>query len=127
MKFKNPETAELDLSDQATVEQILNSDVLKPVQDKQLEATEKAISNLKPVKVTIELLPAEHAVVTRQAEILGLTVKQFLHKQLKELLVDQSVGKALISGPSNLSGNKVGKVSGPTGSVTRADYPSTRA
>lgn len=123
MKFKDPKTAELDLTDQATLAKVMNADISKqkPSSNSEAKATEQAIKNLKPVKVTIELAPSEHSVITRQAEIMGVTVKEFLHSQLKTLLIDKSIGKALVSGPSRLSGGACRKVSGPTGQVRRVD------
>lgn len=102
-------TDELDLTDKATLDALMNADVLASVKDQDTEQAEAAIANLKPVKLTIELSPSEHAVITRQAAASGISPKEFIHRQLRELLIDKSVGKPLISAPSTLSGHAVTK------------------
>ena len=104
-----PSTDELDLTDKGTVEALLNADVLKPNNDPEIPIIEKAISNLKPITITIELSPSEHAVLTRQAETANVGVDEFIHRQLREHLIDNSVGKPLISAPSVVSGQRTGK------------------
>ena len=118
----NEQTPELDLSDEATVTELLNADVLKPRQDIETEAAEKAIKELKPVKVAVTLSPAENAQLTRMASVKGLDVKEFLQAKIQELFLDANVGQPLISSPSNLSGFAVKgkKITAPTGMVRRS-------
>ncbi|WP_413441251.1 hypothetical protein [Synechococcus sp. MIT S1220] len=116
------QTPELDLNDPATVKELLDADVLKPSKDDETEAVERAISQAKPSKVTLTLSPAEHSQLTRMAAVRNQSVKEFLHSKIQELFLDANVGQALISGPSNLSGNKTTarKISGPTGLARRS-------
>ena len=95
----NEQVPELDLSDEATVQELLNADVLKPQQDTETKAAETAIKELKPVKVTLTLSPAENAQLTRMASVKGIDVKEFLHTKIQELFLDSNVGQPLISSP----------------------------
>ena len=112
----NEQVPELDLSDEATVQELLNADVLKPQQDTETKAAETAIKELKPVKVTLTLSPAENAQLTRMASVKGIDVKEFLHTKIQELFLDSNVGQPLISGPSNLSGKQLSgkKITAPS-------------
>ncbi len=125
-KFKhqpNEQTPELDLSDETTLTELLNADVLKPKQDTETKAAEAAIKELKPVKVTLTLSPAENAQLTRMASVKGVEVKEFLHSKIQELFLDSNVGQPLISAPSTLSGSAVKgkKITAPTG-IARRSY-----
>ena len=112
----NEQVPELDLSDEATVQELLNADVLKPQQDTETKAAETAIKELKPVKVTLTLSPAENAQLTRMASVKGIDVKEFLHTKIQELFLDSNVGQPLISGPSNLSAKQLSgkKITAPS-------------
>ena len=68
----------VDLSDEDTLTQLLNTDVLKPQEDKETQAAEALIKELRPVKLTITLPGAENAQLTRMAEIKGCFVKEFI-------------------------------------------------
>mgnify|MGYP001301609234 CR=1 FL=1 len=118
----NEQTPELDLTDEATVQELLNADVLKPNKDEETKAAEKAIKQLKPVKVTLALSPAENAQLTRMASVKNVSVEEFLLAKIHELFLDSNVGQPLISAPSNLSGSAVAgkKISGPTGIARRS-------
>ena len=117
----NEQVPELDLSDEETLTQLMNQDVLKPKEDKEAEAAEAAIKDAKPSKITLTLSPAENAQLTRMAAVKSQTVKEFLMSKIQELFLDSNVGQPLISAPSNLSGNKVTgkKITAPTGMARR--------
>ena len=119
----NEQVPELDLSDEATLNELLNADVLKPKQDTETKAAEVAIKELKPVKVSLMLSPAENAQLTRMASVKGVEVKEFLLTKIQEMFLDSNVGMPIISAPSNLSGSAVAgkKISAPTGMVRRAN------
>lgn len=106
----------LDLSDEETMSALINADVLKPVQDKEAEATEHAIKELKSAKVTLTLSGAENAQLERMAAIKSQSVKDFIHTKIQELFIDANVGQPLISAPSKLSGSNVSskKITAPT-------------
>ena len=106
----------LDLSDEQTMSALINADVLKPIQDKEAEATEHAIKELKPAKITLTLSGAENAQLERMAAIKSQSVKEFIHSKIQELFIDANVGQPLISAPSMLSGSKVSnkKVTAPS-------------
>ena len=118
-EVNNPE---LDLSDEETLTQLLAADVLKPKEDVETEAAEKAIKEAKGAKVTLSLSHAENAQLTRMASIKGQSVREFIHSKIQELFLDANVGQPLISAPSNLSGVKIGgkKITAPTGLARRA-------
>ena len=118
----NEQVPELDISDEATLNELLNADVLKPRQDIEVKAAEKAIKELKPVKVTLTLSPAENAQLTRMASVKGVEVKEFLLTKIQEMFLDSNVGQPLISAPSSLSGSAVAgkKITAPTGIARRS-------
>ena len=119
---QNENTPELDLSDEETLTQLLNADVLKPSTDVEAKATETAIKELKPAKVTLTLSGSENAQLTRMASVKNQSVKEFLLSKIQEMFLEANVGQPLISAPSNLSGVKVTgkKVTAPTGMVRRS-------
>ena len=125
LKNHNQQTPELDLSDEATVQELLNADVLKPKQDVETKAAEKAVKQLKPVKVKLTLSPAENAQLTRYAAVKNVSIEEFLLTKTHELSLDSNVGMPLISAPSNLSGSAVAgkKITARLGGLTDA-YPS---
>ena len=112
----------LDLTDEETLTQLLNQDVLKPKEDVETKAAEKAINEAKPAKITLTLSPAENSQLTRMASVKNQSVKEFLLSKIQEMFLDANIGQPLISAPSNLSGNKVSgkKVSAPTGLARRS-------
>ena len=112
----------LDLSDEDTLTQLLNTDVLKPQVDKETQATEAAIKELKPAKITLTLSGAENAQLTRMAEIKGCSIKEFILSTIHEQLLDSNVAKPLISAPSSLSGvaTRGRKITAPTGLARRS-------
>ncbi len=116
------QTPSLDLSDPATVKELLDADVLKASTDVETQAAEKAIKETKPAKVTLTLSPAEHSQLTRMASVKGQTVKEFLMSKINEMFIDSNIGQPLISAPSNLSGVKTTarKITGPTGLARRS-------
>ena len=123
LKNHNQQTPELELSDEATVQELLNADVLKPKQDVETKAAEKAVKQLKPVKVTLTLSPAENAQLTRYAAVKNVSIEEFLLAKIHELFLDSNVGMPLISAPSNLSGSALAgkKIKAPTGMARRAN------
>ena len=112
----------LDLTDEETLTQLLNQDVLKPKEDVETQAAEAAIKELKPAKLTITLSGAENAQLTRMAEIKGCSVKEFILTTIHEQLLDSNVAKPLISAPSSLSGvaTRGRKITAPTGLARRS-------
>ena len=118
----NEQVPELDLSDEITVQELLNADVLKPNKDVETKAAEKAIKQLNPVKVTLTLSPAENAQLTRMASVKGVEVQEFLRSKIQELFLDSNIGQPLISAPSNLIGSAVAgkKITAPTGIARRS-------
>ena len=117
----NEQCPELDLSDEDTLTQLLNQDVLKPVEDVENEAAEKAIKDTKPAKITLTLSAAENSQITRMAAVKNQSVKEFLLSKIQELLIEANVGQPLISSPSFLSNNATlgKKITAPTFSVKR--------
>ena len=114
-------TPALDLTDEATLNELMNADVLKPSTDVEAEATETAIKELKPAKVTLTLSGAENAQITRMASVKNQSVKEFLLSKIQEMFLESNVGQPLITSPSNFSGTKVSgkKISAPTGMARR--------
>ena len=74
----NDNVLPVDLSDEDTLTQLLNTDVLKPQEDKETQAAEAAIKELRLAKLTITLPGAENAQLTRMAEIKGCFVKELI-------------------------------------------------
>ena len=109
-------TNELDLSDEATMNALINADVLTQPTDKETQAAETAIKQAKGSKVTLTLNHAETAQLTRMAEIKGQSIKEFVLSVIHEQLLDSNIAKPLISAPSNLSGVAVSgkKITAPT-------------
>ena len=123
LKNHNQQTPELELSDEATVQELLNADVLKPKEDVETKAAEKAVKQLKPVKVTLTLSPAEIAQQTLYAAVKNVSIEEFLLTKTHELSLDSNVGMPLISAPSTLSGSAVKgtKITAPIGMARRSD------
>ena len=119
MKFKS--NGEIDLTDPQTLEELKNGDVITNNKDKELEATEKAIKEAKPTKLTLTLTPAEHGQLVRMASVQNKPVKEFLIGKIHELMLDGNVGAPLISAPSKLSGKAASgcKITAPTNSFGR--------
>ena len=109
-------TNELDLSDEQTMNALINADVLTQPKDKETQAAETAIKQAKGSKVTLTLNHAETAQLTRMADIKGQSIKDFLLSVIHEQLLDSNIAKPLISAPSNLSGVAVGgkKITAPS-------------
>ena len=112
----NHTTNELDLSDEATMNALINADVLTQPTDKETQAAETAIRQAKGSKVTLTLNHAETAQLTRMAEIKGQSIKEFVLSVIHEQLLDSNIAKPLISAPSNLSGSPVSgkKITAPS-------------
>lgn len=112
----NYKTNELDLSDEATMTELINADVLTQPTDKETQAAETAIRQAKGSKVTLSLNHAETAQLTRMAEIKGQSIKEFVLSVIHEQLLDSNIAKPLISAPSNLSGVAVSgkKITAPS-------------
>ncbi|MDA7437524.1 hypothetical protein N8463_02765 [Synechococcus sp. AH-601-P06] len=112
----NHTTNELDLSDEATMNALINADVLTQPTDKETQAAETAIKQAKGTKVSLTLNHAETVQLTRMAEIKGQSIKEFVLSVIHEQLLDSNIAKPLISAPSNLSGVAVSgkKITAPT-------------
>ena len=103
---------DIDLTDAATVEALKEGNVLEAKPDKETVAAEKAIRNAKSATVTLKFNHAENSQLTRMAAVKGMSVKDFLLRQIHELLLDSNVAKPLISSPSFAGNGK--RISGPS-------------
>ena len=89
-----------------TLEEIMAADVNKRPSNPEQQQIEQKIEQVKPKKITLTLEPYEWDIAQRNAKACGLDPKDWLLRNIHELLTDR-VGKARITGPSGATHNKV--------------------
>ena len=108
--------------DELTPEQVkeLGTIVTDIQADPEIEQLEQKIQELQLSRINLRVSPAVFDSLNRVAELKDKTIEEHCEQILRDSL-EINVGKALISGPSSLSGHKTTSVKGPTYSVTRVD------
>ena len=91
-----------------------NGDAAVPAGSKQkVVQAQKQPEPVKPKKFMVELTVAQEARAIREANIKGITVKEYIQQTLNETLT-ADIGKPLINGSTWMSGGGGNKVMAPT-------------
>ena len=98
----------------------LGTIVTETKEDPEVKELEQKIQELQLSRINLRVSPAMFDSLNRVAELKDKTIEQHCEQILRDSL-EVNVGKALISGPSTLSGHKTTSVKGPTYSVTRTN------
>ena len=111
-------TPELDLTDEDTVARLLEADVMRrPAVDEETQDIQTKIKQLQQkTTFTYKVNGIQLEDLKRRAAVKGISWQEFLTEQINTLVFEAPVAKPIINRPSFVEG---GRVSAPTGSVSR--------